>query len=80
MLPMSVSAARCGGWASPAREELGRPALKPLPAEPYVYAEWRIRRAGLDNHVEVEEHYYSVRARAVSADESGTKRRKISSA
>jgi len=31
-----------------------------LPAEPYVYAEWRIRRAGLDYHVEVEEHYYSV--------------------
>jgi hypothetical protein len=25
-------------------EELDRPALKPLPAEPYVYAEWRIRR------------------------------------
>ena len=41
-------------------EELDRPALKPLPAEPYVYAEWRIRRAGLDYHVEVEDHYYSV--------------------
>jgi len=41
-------------------EDLDRPALKPLPVEPYVYAEWRIRRAGLDYHVEVEEHYYSV--------------------
>jgi len=41
-------------------EELDRPALKPLPAEPYVYTEWRIRRAGLDYHVEVEDHYYSV--------------------
>ena len=41
-------------------EDLDRPALKPLPAEPYVYAEWRIRRAGLDYHVEVEDHYYSV--------------------
>ena len=41
-------------------EELDRPALKPLPAEPYVYAEWRVRRAGLDYHVEVEDHYYSV--------------------
>jgi transposase len=41
-------------------EDLDRPALKPLPAEPYVYAEWRLRRAGLDYHVEVEDHYYSV--------------------
>jgi len=41
-------------------EELDLPALKPLPAEPYVYAEWRVRRAGLDYHVEVEDHYYSV--------------------
>jgi len=31
-----------------------------LPAEPYVYAEWRIRRAGLDYHVDVDGHYYSV--------------------
>ena len=37
-----------------------RPALKPLPAEPYVYAEWKECRAGLDYHVEVEKHYYSV--------------------
>ena len=41
-------------------EELDRPVLKPLPAEPYVYTEWRVRRAGLDYHVEVEDHYYSV--------------------
>ena len=41
-------------------EELERPALKPLPAEPYVYAEWKECRLGLDYHVEVEKHYYSV--------------------
>lgn len=41
-------------------EEIDRPALKPLPAQPYVYAEWRRRRAGLDYHVEIERHYYSV--------------------
>jgi transposase len=41
-------------------EDLDRPMLKPLPAEPYIYAEWRLRRAGLDYHVEVEDHYYSV--------------------
>jgi transposase len=41
-------------------EELDRPALKPLPAEPYVFAEWRVRRVGIDYHVEVDGHYYSV--------------------
>jgi transposase len=41
-------------------EELERPALRDLPAEPYVYAEWRIRRVGLDYHVDVDGHYYSV--------------------
>ena len=40
-------------------EELERPALKALPAEPYVYAEWKQCRLGLDYHVEVEKHYYS---------------------
>jgi transposase len=41
-------------------DELEKPALKPLPVEPYVYAEWKECRAGLDYHVEVEKHYYSV--------------------
>ena len=41
-------------------EELDRPALKPLPVEPYVFAEWRARRVGIDYHVDVERHYYSV--------------------
>jgi len=41
-------------------EELDRPALKPLPSEPYVFAEWRLRRVGIDYHVEVENHFYSV--------------------
>ena len=41
-------------------EEMERSALKPLPAEPYVYAEWKQCKAGLDYHVEVEKHYYSV--------------------
>lgn len=40
-------------------EELDQPALAALPAEPFVYAEWRIRRVGLDYHVDVEGHYYS---------------------
>jgi transposase len=40
-------------------EELDRPALAALPIEPFVYAEWRIRRVGLDYHVDVDGHYYS---------------------
>ncbi|MEP7209179.1 MAG: IS21 family transposase [Casimicrobiaceae bacterium] len=40
-------------------DELERPALKKLPAEPYVYAEWKQCKVGLDYHVEVEKHYYS---------------------
>lgn len=41
-------------------EAIEQPALRPLPAEPYIFAEWRVRRAGLDYHVEIERHYYSV--------------------
>ena len=41
-------------------DEIERPALKTLPVEPYLYAEWKECRVGLDYHVEVERHYYSV--------------------
>jgi len=41
-------------------EDIDRPALNPLPQEPYAYAEWQERRVGLDYHIEVEKHYYSV--------------------
>jgi transposase len=41
-------------------EQLDRPALKPLPAAPYQYAEWIERKVGLDYHVETGRHYYSV--------------------
>ncbi len=41
-------------------EQLERPALAALPVEPYVYAEWKECRIGLDYHVEIEKHYYSV--------------------
>jgi transposase len=40
--------------------DIERAALKPLPAEPFEYAEWKQCRAGLDYHVEVFKHYYSV--------------------
>jgi transposase len=41
-------------------ERLDRPALKLLPIAPYVYAEWKQCRAGLDYHVDIGRHYYSV--------------------
>lgn len=41
-------------------EAVDRPAMQPLPLEPYVYAEWRMARVNIDAHVEVEGHYYSV--------------------
>ena len=41
-------------------ESLDRPALRPLPAQPYAYAEWKLVRVNIDYHVEVDGHYYSV--------------------
>jgi transposase len=41
-------------------EALDRPALKPLPAQPYEYAEWKLVRVNIDYHVAVAGHYYSV--------------------
>lgn len=41
-------------------EQVDLPALQPLPAAPYQYAEWRRCRVGLDYHVEVDGHFYSV--------------------
>ena len=37
-----------------------KPALKPLPARAYEYAEWRTARVPPDYHIEIEGHYYSV--------------------
>jgi transposase len=41
-------------------ETLDRPAMRALPATPYVYAEWKRVRAAFDYHVDVDRHYYSV--------------------
>jgi len=41
-------------------DEIERAALKRLPVEPYVYAEWKEVRVGIDYHIEVDRHYYSV--------------------
>ena len=39
---------------------IDKPALKPLPAHRYEYAEWKKARVNVDYHVEVDRHYYSV--------------------
>ncbi len=41
-------------------ERIERAALRSLPAEPYVFSEWKQCTVGLDYHVEVDKHYYSV--------------------
>jgi transposase len=40
--------------------EVDQPALKPLPQQPYAYAEWKKARVHIDYHVEFDKHYYSV--------------------
>jgi transposase len=47
-------------------ESLEQPALRPLPAERFTYAEWKKARVHIDYHVEVEGHYYSVPYQLVS--------------
>jgi transposase len=41
-------------------ERVDQPALKPLPAYPFVFATWKQAKVNLDYHIEVEKHYYSV--------------------
>jgi len=41
--------------------QLDQPALRPLPAEPFVFSEWTINaRVNIDYHIDVHGHYYSV--------------------
>jgi transposase len=39
---------------------IDRPALRPLPAQAYSFAEWKKARVHIDYHVEIDRHYYSV--------------------
>lgn len=48
------------GCRRSAFENLDLPYLKPLPASPFVIAEWKRARVNIDYHVEFEHHYYSV--------------------
>jgi transposase len=49
-------------------EQIDRPALKVLPTEPYEFSEWRTCRVGIDYHIEVAAHYYSVPHRFARAE------------
>jgi transposase len=40
--------------------EVDRPALSPLPAQPYEFALWKKTRVHIDYHVSFEKHFYSV--------------------
>ena len=42
-------------------ERLDQPALRALPAEAFVYSEWKVgARVNIDHHIELHGHYYSV--------------------
>lgn len=46
-------------------EELERPALQPLPAQRFTYAEWMRVKVNIDYHVEIDRSYYSVPYRLI---------------
>jgi transposase len=39
--------------------ELDKPALDPLPAAQYEYAEWQVVRLGINYHIQIGDHFYS---------------------
>ena len=41
-------------------EELDKPALTPLPESPFEFCEWKEATAGIDYHVQIDYHLYSV--------------------
>ena len=53
------------GSRQSAFETIDRPAMKPLPATRYEFAEWKTAIVNIDYHVEGAGHYYSVPHRLV---------------
>jgi len=41
-------------------EQVDQLALRPLPAQPFVFARWQQAKVNLDYHLQVDKHYYSV--------------------
>ena len=46
-------------------EQVERPALRPLPVEPFEFAEFKKAKVGIDYHIELDRHSYSVPYRLV---------------
>ena len=49
-------------------EKLDKPALRPLPAQRYEFAEWRKAKVNIDYHVAVDGNFYSVPYQLVHAE------------
>lgn len=49
-------------------ERLDRPALRPLPADPFEYAEYKRAKVNIDYHIVVDHHAYSVPHALVHAE------------
>jgi transposase len=68
-LLIDLNARPMKGYGGLSRRDLfarfDRPALRPLPAERFVYTEWRQVRVNIDYHVDVDRHYYSVPYRLI---------------
>ena len=41
-------------------DAIDKPALRPLPDQPFECEEWRVARVNLDYHIDIDRHYYSV--------------------
>ena len=52
-------------------QSIDRPALQPLPLQPFVYAEWKKARVNLDYHIELGGHYYSTPYQLVGKEVEG---------
>jgi transposase len=63
ILPSALNARSCQklpGYRQSVSEEIDRPAMRALPATRYEFAEWKVATVGIDYHVDVAGHYYSV--------------------
>ena len=56
---------KLAGSRQSAFETIDRPAMKPLPATRYQFAEWKTAIVNIDYHVDADGHYYSVPHRLV---------------
>lgn len=67
-LVADINARRMKGYEASRAElfaEVDRPALKPLPGEPYAFAVWKRCRVAPDYHVEIDGHWYSAPFRLI---------------